>query len=140
MSPEERICKNCGEAFIATRKDRVFCTNKCAVSFSAVRVLESRVTTKTCPHCEKEFTTTNPVKIYCTRTCLYASQAIENKETRFVLHTIVRGVWIEVSPKYVTKLRCIEHYNNSMLADIYGQYDEYSFKVVRVPIRKEYNN
>lgn len=132
MSPEERICKYCGEQFTARRKDMVFCTTNCGTKYAKSIKLEQRVEKKICKYCEREFLTSDKTKEFCTRECLYSWQSANYPRTKFVVQAKVSGVLIEVSPKRKTKKEAIDYYNTSLLASKYGEYNPQDFIVVRV--------
>jgi len=74
------VCKFCNIDFLATRKDKKFCSNDCRMNYHKQNWRsdtqeERNSVKKSCPICDKEFTPKKTMKqIYCTRKCANSIQ------------------------------------------------------------------
>lgn len=69
-------CKICNQEYEPTRKDNVYCSQKC--KFEAKKKQRTLKYKKNCVTCQKEFETFDKRKIYCSQKCFGVSFSLKN--------------------------------------------------------------
>lgn len=66
---ETRICKNCGNEFLPSRRKRKFCSKECYNKYYGIPLEPKPLKPKKCKNCGIEFIPTTQNQKYCTKKC-----------------------------------------------------------------------
>ncbi|HBI34624.1 TPA: hypothetical protein DDY33_00620 [Candidatus Nomurabacteria bacterium] len=107
---EPRICRYCGEEFIALNPRKIYCSVECSNNYNNNKNYNREIYNKICVVCGKYFTTTHPNIINCSAAC--RSKAIKTYNKNEIKKCIYCGELFMSSPvQKLCSTKCGNRYN-----------------------------